>query len=386
MKRTKYGASISLPIVAVLVLVATSARAEEHQYFDIVEPQQPDFAESPSDQAEPMATGLAPNLWDEDSLWFDDFGTKSGDCSESDLLDLAPSSGTSYRWLVRADAMFLDRSTADGEQSLAFGDPLNPKGTEVLHTGQLAFPVGWGPRISLIGCASDCRSLEVNYFMVDSWLSTAARTGNISVQFPSFAHPPLPPGPIGDASFSYSSQMHSFEAILRQVSQACWLTWTVGFRYVELTEEFGAIFNTGGGVSRYSIDTANHMYGVQFGGEAHIWQCCDLSVDGWAKAAVMGNVGNQSTFEDVAAIGGGTATASAHGNQTAFLGELGVSATYQISCRLSARAGYQLLWFNRVALAPEQLDNTNPSIPMATLDLTGDLFLHGGFVGLEATF
>ena len=392
MKSTKYRVWMSWPVVVAILLVATSGRteAQELPYAEILPTDEivplEEFLTAQEDPP-PTATEPADELGVEDSLRVDNSCPDEGYYSEPDLFDLSyPSYGTPYRWLVRADAIFLDRSTADGAQSLAFGDPLNPKGTEVLNTGQLSFPVRSGPRISLSHCGNDRRSLEVNYFMIDSWLSSTSRSGSIAVQFPSFAHPPLPPGPFGDASFSYISRMYSFETNLRRVSQAGWLTWIIGFRYVELSEEFGATFATGGGVSRYSIDTRNHMYGFQLGGEAHIWQRNNWSVDGWFKAAVMGNAANQSTFEDVSAIGGATATAAARGDQTAFLGEFGLSATYQISCRLAARAGYQVFWLDRVALAPEQLDNTNPSIPLATLDLTGDLFLHGGFVGLEAIF
>ncbi len=330
---------------------------------------------------------LDTSSWDDSPVWMDDLCFD--DClPHKGLLHDPWATGCCppYRWMVRADAIFLDRSSADGEQSLVFSDPIDPKGTEIFNTGEFNFSTRWGPRISLIHCLNDRHSFEVGYFSIDDWDSVATRSGNIAVQFPSFAHPSLPPGPFGTVNFAYSSQLRSFEANVRRVSHACWLTWIAGFRYLELDEDFGAVFNTGGGTSHYSINTSNHLSGFQLGAETYLWQRGALRLDGWFKMALLFNSASQFTFEDVAAIGGGAATASARRDLTGFLGELGVSATYQLSCRLALRAGYQALWLDRVALAPEQLDNTNPSIPMATVDLNGDLFLHGGFVGLEALF
>ena len=56
---------------------------------------------------------------------------------------------------------------------------------------------------------------------------------------------------------------------------------------------------------------------------------------------------------------------------------------HNLTDRLSARVGYQLLWLEGVALATDQLDNSNPSIPIATLDNGGGVFYHGGFAGTE---
>jgi hypothetical protein len=240
--------------------------------------------------------------------------------------------------------------------------------------------------VSLSSCLGDTHAIEVSYFGIDGWDSVRQLTGPFTVQFPSFAHPPLAPGPSGTVTFGYGSDLHNLEANLLWQQPSEWLTVILGFRYIELSEDFGAIFNTGGGTSFYNINTNNHLLGFQLGGEAHIWQRGDWSVDGWVKVGVFANSADQSTFENAAAIGGGTAMAGATGDQTAFASELGLNVLFQMTDLLALRAGYQVYWLDRLALAPEQLDNTNPAIPLATLDMTGDLFLHGGFFGLEGIF
>ena len=402
MKRTSYRKLWSWLVAVLVSIVPHAGLANDSQGEPYAEPSASDESDQALPQLVPteeeglnLSTPEGVNMWNQGPLWVDNACVDEAYYSRPDMLagagnadlcEINVLAGTPYRWMVRADAMFLDRSTADGEQSIAFGDPLNPKGTEILHTGDLDFSSSWGPRISLSRCITDRASIEVGYYNIPDWDSVATRSGAISIQFPSFAHPPLPPGPFGTATFNYSSQLHSFETNIRRVSCNEWLTWIGGFRYLELSEQYGATFVTGGGVSRYTINTDNRLYGFQFGGEAHLWDCARWSVDMWGKASLMGNAGSQRTFEDVSAIGGGTATASARGNSAAFLGELAVVVNRQISCRLWARAGYQVLWLDRLALAPEQLDNTNPSIPLATADLSGDLFLHGGFFGLEGLF
>ena len=290
-----------------------------------------------------------------------------------------------YQWAVRTDAIFLNRSAADGAQSIVFGSAANPKATEVLHTGQLDPSTAWGPRVSLSSC-NDGSCVEVSYFGIDGWDAVSQVTGPFSVQFPSFAHPPLGAGPTGTATFGYGSDLHNLEVNVLRRDMDDWMTLILGFRYIELSEDFGAVFNTGGGTSFYNINTNNHLFGFQLGADAHIWQRGDLSVDAWVKVGVFSNSADQSTFENLAAIGGGTANAGASGDQTAFASELGLNGLFQLTDMLAIRAGYQVFWIDRLALAPEQLDNTNPSIPLATLDLSGDLFIHGGFIGLEGLF
>lgn len=308
----------------------------------------------------------------------------NGNWPDGEIESFVPCEEFPYRWAVRADAIFLDRSTADGRQSLVFGNPADPRGTELLNTSQLDFSTSWGQRVSVVRNFECCaQSIEFSYFGMETWNAVQQRAGAINVQFPSLAHPPLPAGAV---TFEYGSDLHNTEVNLRHRVDDGWLSLILGFRYLELSEDFGAVFSTGGSTSFYNINTNNHLVGFQVGGEADIWQRGDWLVSGWAKAAVFSNSADHSTFQNLAAIGGGTSAVGARGNDTTYLGELGFNVLFQLTDRLAARAGYQFLWMDRLALAPEQLDNTNPAIPLATLDHNGDLFIHGGFFGFEGVF
>ena len=149
-----------------------------------------------------------------------------------------------------------------------------------------------------------------------------------------------------------------------------------------MTEDLSTAFTTGGNTSSYLIDVDNQLWGFQVGAAANY--CYNgWGLDAWGKVGVFANWADQETYEDLAALGAGTASVGAEDENMAFAGDLGVALVRHLTDRLSARVGYQLLWLEGVALATDQLDNSNPSIPIATLDNGGGTFYHGGFAGME---
>jgi hypothetical protein len=296
-----------------------------------------------------------------------------------------PGAYNCYRWRVFADAMFLHRATSAGDLSLAFGSALDPKGTELFNAEDLDFGIQWGPRIGIARCCTDFTNIGIEYFGIDGWQSTGQVQGAISAQFPSIVHLTVPAvGGTAVATYDYRSELFNTELNVRhRLRNVCWLTVLAGFRWVELGEEFYSTFATNGLTSAYLIDVNNHLYGFQLGAEANVKRWGPWSLDTWLKAGVYGNSADQDTLENLAALGGGAGAVRAGSESVAFVGDLGLTVTRRITCQLAARAGYQLLWIDGVALAPDQLDNSNINTQIASLDSSGSLFYHGGFVGLE---
>jgi hypothetical protein len=288
-----------------------------------------------------------------------------------------------YRWQIWVNAIYLTRPGAE-DISLAFGDASDPNGTEVLDTQDMNFGFQWGPHIGLYFCLNDCNSFGAEFFTIDGWSARGAASGDISVAFPSAAHlPQAPPvAPLfGAAEFFYNSTLSSTEINVRHRTND-WLVVLAGFRAVELGEEFSTTFTTGPGTSSYLIDVDNQLYGFQIGAVTNVrngvW-----GFDGWAKAGIYGNSADLVTSENLVAMGGGSASVAADDSSAAFAGEVGIAALRQLTDRLAVRIGYQAMWLEGVALAPDQLDNVNPSIPLAIVDVDGGAFYHGGFAGLE---
>lgn len=297
---------------------------------------------------------------------------------------------TCYCWDVWANVLVLNRNTR-GDIPLAFGDPGDPKGSEVFGSGDLNFGAGWGPQIGAYRCLDCCNSVGVEFFAIDSWSANETVAGNISVLFPSLVYlpeqgtPGAPSTGYGVATYDYHSRLYNTEVNLRHRCGADgWLTALVGFRAIELSEQFGAVFTTGQVSPSFSIDTNNHLYGLQIGALANLYNNGPWFIDGAVKAGVYGNSARQTTREDYTSVPGGQTTlVSAHGTNCAFVGDLSVALGRQITDRLAARIGYTALWIEGVALAPDQLDNVDPSANLATLDHNGGVFLHGAFAGLE---
>ena len=121
--------------------------------------------------------------------------------------------------------------------------------------------------------------------------------------------------------------------------------------------------------------------GFQIGLDSTLWDNDRwLRFDGRAKAGIYHNE------VDVASAQNNSGSGQSSGEQAAFVGELGLTAVYDIHRDLSFRAGYQALFVDGVSLAADQSQNTsNLAINgPATIDIDrGSVFFQGLHVGLE---
>jgi hypothetical protein len=188
----------------------------------------------------------------------------------------------------------------------------------------------------------------------------------------------------------YSSQLQSVEVNL--VKKYCRANLLAGLRYVSLDEEFNIHPNDPmTGMSDYNIATRNNLYGAQIGME--IDRCWGrFGLDTVVKAGLYANDAKQRQFVTDFPAGlfirnfftqAPNSTSKAN---TAFVGEIGITGTYDLTCNLAFRAGYNMLWIEGVALAPNQLDFTNTPTSGTAVLTGGGLSLHGVTFGLEGRF
>lgn len=284
---------------------------------------------------------------------------------------------------VWVNALFLSRSSKGGEYYFP------PKG-QWRRTWD-DYETAWGPSVGITFCPNACKPctrVGVEFYAVDDWSSTHQVAGNISVQFPSLPYlpeltqPGNPDSGYGVATFNYSSNLYNTELNVYH-QNTCWLTMLAGFRWIEIGEEYGAVFQTGNTAPFYHINVNNHLYGAQLGGLVNFGSRGPWRVDGWLKTGLYGNSADQDTTEDYTSAGGQRISAAARSADVAFAADMGISLARQVTERLSFRCSYMALWIEGIALAPEQLDNTDPSSAWATLDLSHGTFYHGGFLGGE---
>jgi len=166
------------------------------------------------------------------------------------------------------------------------------------------------------------------------------------------------------------------------------LEWFAGIRYLDIDDKLniGVERRENGGVEdgSYSIQASNHLIGGQIG--ARLRRTTNRF--GWevtGKAGVYANEAEQTQsvtdFPNFAL----RPTTSAAGSNAAFVGEINVSGIYRLTDHWSVKAGYNAIWIEGLALAPDQLDFNFATSPSGNqLHASGGMLLHGVNLGLEA--
>ena len=264
-------------------------------------------------------------------------------------------------------------------------------GDELLNVNGLNFDHRATPRVFLTRETSDCWGIDIGFMGIDSWFTSESR-GTPTVSPTAFgpngdSFPSAAPGTVYQAN--YGTNLYSGEVNLRRRCNEC-VTWLAGFRWMELDDLLFVRQSAATPQALYQVDTNNHMYGFQIGGEAELINCQQrFHVDSLFRAGILFNNADQATY---APIYNGAAPAilnsiTADDDHTAFIGELGLRAVYELNRCVSITGGYHIMLLDGVALAPDQLPVTNLSAPgSAVLDTNGTLFFHGASVGVRVNY
>jgi len=162
-----------------------------------------------------------------------------------------------------------------------------------------------------------------------------------------------------------------------------------GFRMVELDEHLDIVgVSDALDIDILDVQSYNRMYGFQIGTDVALWDDGKgLRIDSVCKVGLYGNRAGQTSVDVVGWLTptpGGRLTDK--GSDVAVLSELWFTATCYIFDWLAVRAGYQMMWIEGVALATDQLDDTDLGLGTVSLDTDGGVFYHGASVGLEAVW
>lgn len=297
---------------------------------------------------------------------------------------------------AQLEALFLKRSAGHPSRTVLID--ANTQQT-LVSSSEMSFDFDPGVRALFGFHLGGCRAIEFGYFgLFDSraTLDYSRPNPNIDVTLP---------GALGVASNVFHDGVQTRIDYLSRLQGAevnfpcccCWecdcglsggsREWFAGFRYISLREDFrisGAkVVGAGVETGYYDTSSRNDLFGAQVG--TRIRRCYGaLSWEALAKAGVFGNqAGQEQVFIDYPDFPLRPAT-SGNGGNVAFVGELNLTGIYQFSETWGFRAGYNLMWIEGVALAPDQMDFTYTSTSGTGLSTGGGLFLHGINVGLEA--
>jgi hypothetical protein len=282
-------------------------------------------------------------------------------------------------WTVHADALFLHRSTPRDVLLVRNSDRL-----PLTSAGEFDFQYDAGWQIGLTRRFNERWSIEGNYFKVDSWNATATPVVSALGTYTQYVDP-VGSDTETEMLSSYRSELESVEVNLRRdVGRR--LDLIFGFRFIELADGNLALVNYRGGqepyVSTHLIDANNCLYGFQLGADAKVLSWGRFGLGTVLKAGIYGN--NAHNAVSIADPDPHFACAAA-ANHAAFEGELGITASYQLTKALSVEAGYQLLWLEGVACASDQVPVSDPYHGTGGITFNGSPFYNGAFVGLVLT-
>lgn len=162
------------------------------------------------------------------------------------------------------------------------------------------------------------------------------------------------------------------------------MTALAGFRWISLDEDFlynitvpGAGPQIIGGLT----ETTNNLFGLQVGLEGVILSRGCMQLEGGMKAGGYWNMAEHTT--SMAGVPApGLEIIDVDEDKFAFEGEVEFAGVCQLTDVWNLRIGYQFLWLEGVALAPDQISAIN-LITNSGIDTSGSPFYHGALVQLE---
>ena len=291
--------------------------------------------------------------------------------------DVAPADLTAdcheTAWCVSAGALFLERSRSRPASILT---PSTGPGS-ILNASDFGYTYEACPDISFMCQLPSGYLLDGRYFSdhsagsdVDLGTLNTFRMAGIGITI-------LGGGPVSAfESTKLDNAELNFHAPIRE---GC--TFFAGLRYLELTDRLQVDIDTPGITTTWYEE--NHMFGAQGGIDFDFFSPGSrLQFNGIVKAGVYGNTG--SNHFSSAIVG----NAFDSGTDTAFVGEVDFTASYQLTKHLACRAGYMALWIEGVALAPDAASTTHQvsggtSSPVST---ASGLWYNGATASLDVTW
>ena len=345
-------------------------------------------------------------------------------------------SKSASHWALSIEAINLKRSNNSVNQPLVstlpgtytFGQTASTPASEVFNSNQLQQGGAVGPKLTLDYLGDSGYGFELSYFNVQNL--NASNT--IGPSNPGNWYIMKAPGFWQTQDFAYqgmtwasTTSLYSAEASAKFKASDSF-NFLAGLRWLQLKDSLVGslspvdqnvpLWKTGGcppGVSGigditlsqttqacasgaviggyppfWSTSTRNNLLGLQIGAQGTILEIGRLSFGGSLKAGIFNNQATQSNDVSITKI---MYSASATSNQIAYSGEGAIQMKYLLASDLSIKMGYQLLWLDRVALAPGQIpyvySGASPtSVTARGVNTSSNILFQGGTVGLEYSF
>jgi hypothetical protein len=262
----------------------------------------------------------------------------------------------------------LHRSRPDQEALIT---PIGASGA-IVNGGDFAF--GWdaGPDLTISKRMGNGTVWEARYFNDRDANATSNYPGVTGVHL-------LGVNVLGVTSLTANADttLDSSEVNVREpLGDRC--SFLAGFRWIELHDQLGYNFNNGVLVTNWSDN--NHLYGGQIGSILDLWPgSSPLRINATLKAGAYANVADNQ-FRASGIFGNSTA----NDTEVAFVGEVGFSASYQLTTHCAIRGGYEVLWLDNMSLATNNAANAAAAgSSAAAIDTSNSLVYNGATTAVE---
>ncbi len=279
---------------------------------------------------------------------------------------------TTPAWNVYVGGLYLQRSRPSS--AMVIGS--SPAGSTVMDAH--SFDFGWDtiPEFVVQRRTDNGWTFEGRYFGNLSSNATSNIANITTFRIAGIGVTILGGGPINAL---YSTQLQNAEFnVYRQVTPG--LSLLAGFRWIELQDKLRT--NLATATTFVSWDNSNQMYGAQIGANLMLTSPgMPLVFNASAKVGLFNNSAENRMTSNV--VGGARGSSS----PTSVATELNLTGTYQINNNLAFRAGYMLLWLDKVALASEAAASTTQIAGGTSSPVnTGNVWFQGVSFGLNLTF
>ena len=251
-----------------------------------------------------------------------------------------------------------------------------PIGNIVLSTGDFAYDLQAAGRMLVGVTLDDCFQVEGIYTRINtaendesvrnSAANTSGGTGNLFTPFGGFGTTPITGLDfVNFGTIRYVSQFQGAELNVRR-QMPCppgrmTMSILAGIRYAEIDEQFD--FNTqtstpaAGVVNNFHVATENQMIGAQIGALFEFYLENRWWIDTEVKGAIFSNRERlYNDYHNVDSAGAATDIITSDEEvHTSFAEDITVSLLYRWSAHMTTRVGYQAVFVQDVALAPENL-------------------------------
>lgn len=298
------------------------------------------------------------------------------------------------------DALFLQPVNGAGDRPLAVGSASSPDpGATLLGTQDLQFPVAPGARLLLGHRNPDHTGWEVGYLGVYGMWANAGVQGAEQIAVPGDLGGSVPGWLTADSmQATYSSALNIAEANVfcwnccEGCSEGCGrycrctdLLMGAFWAGLEDQASMNVVCCEGDPATAYRVQSSSNLIGGQIGIRRRTdWR--RFALEGTAKAGLAGSILSQSSGPITSSLAPGEIfrqPTSASAGGVGLLSMLNLTAIYRLTDHWGLRAGYNLIWLEGVALAPDQWDFTNTADSGRSLVGGGGLFLHGANLGVE---